>query len=440
MESKAHRIKQFFFIAIFVVISLPLLQFWIPFNYEDPLKGAIELVQKPNFERKHWWSGRFQEEYEKWFNQKFGFRNTAVRLHNQIGYSFFNNAKANGVIIGNDNYLYEYNYIKAVTGKDFIGETEIIKRTKELKDIQDLIESEGKSFFVVFAAGKASFFPEYIPDKYGNVNARKTNYKYYSKHFQKEGINYIDFNKWFINNKNKSQYPLFSKTGIHWTMYGSLVVADSIIKYIENSNKIDLPSIIKDEIVVSDSMQGSDNDIGEGMNLLFEFKGEKMAYPKYHFEPNQGKKQPKVLVVADSFFWSIFDQLRTPSCFSDVTFRFYNKEVRDSKGNFTVSTGLEDWKEEIAKNDIVFIMSTDANLRLFPWGFSEQLVSSFNETDENRFRRRGILIYEKKIKDNPEWSEMVKQKALDKNIPLDSMIRADAIYMLDIDIAKGMYK
>jgi hypothetical protein len=74
MENKAYRIKQYLFIAIFVVISLPLLQFWIPFKYEDPLKGAIEFAQKPEFERKNWLSGRFQEEYEKWFNQKFGFR------------------------------------------------------------------------------------------------------------------------------------------------------------------------------------------------------------------------------------------------------------------------------------------------------------------------------------------------------------------------------
>ena len=440
MENKVYRIKQYLFIAIFVVISLPLLQFWIPFKYEDPLKGAIELAQKPEFERKNWLSGRFQEEYEKWFNQKFGFRNTAVRLHNQIGYSFFRNAKANGVIIGKENYLYEINYINAVKGKDFIGEAEIIKRSKELKEIQDFIESEGKSFFVVFAAGKASYFPEFIPDKYGNVNSEKTNYKYYSKQFQKEGINFINYNKWFIDNKHKSQYPLFSKTGIHWSMYGSLLVADSIIKYIENSNKIDIPSIITEKIIVSDSMQGSDNDIGQGMNLLFDFKAEKMAYPTYHFEAKEGKKQPKILVIADSFFWSIFDQLRTPACFSDVTFRFYNKEIRDSKGNFTVSSGLEDWKEEIAKNDIVFLMSTEANLKLFPWGFSEQIKTSANETEAQRFRRREILVYENMIKGNQEWLKMVAQKAIDRNIPIDSMLRADAIYMLDIDIAKGKYK
>lgn len=440
MENRTNKHKQYMFIIIYGIISLPLLQFWIPFKYEDPLKGAVESVQKPNFERKNWWSGNFQEEYDKWFNQNFGFRNTAVRLHNQIGFSFFNSAKANGVIIGKENYLFEYNYIKAVTGKDFIGESEIIKRTAELKQIQELIESEGKSFVVTFAAGKGSFFSEFIPDSCGSIAPVKTNYKFYSKQFIKEGINFIDFNKWFIAQKNKSPYPLYSKTGIHWSMYGSLLVADSIIKYIENSKKIDMPSIVKQGIIVSDSMQGSDNDIGEGMNLLFPFNSQKMGYPNYHFEPIQGKVQPKLLVIADSYFWSIFDQLRTPSCFSEVTFRFYNKEIRDSKGNFTVSNGLEDWKEEIAKNDIVLLMVTDANLKLFPWGFSEQLTTSYNETEEQKFRRRGIYIYENKIKESSEWLEMVKQKASDRSIPLDSMIRADAIYMLDIDIAKGQYK
>jgi hypothetical protein len=176
------------------------------------------------------------------------------------------------------------------------------------------------------------------------------------------------------------------------------------------------------------------------MNLLFTIKENKMAYPKYHFENVEGKKQPKILVIADSYFWSIFDQLRTPSCFSDLTFRFYNKEVRDAKGNFSQSSGLEDWKEEISKNDIVMLMSTDANFKLFPWGFSEQFNASYNETEAQKTRRREILVYESKIRGNFEWLEMVKQKASDRNIPLDSMIRADAIYMLEIDIAKGKNK
>ena len=85
-------------------------------------------------------------------------------------------------------------------------------------------------------------------------------------------------------------------------------------------------------------------------------------------------------------------------------------------------------------------MSTEANLKLFPWGFSEQIKTSANETEAQRFRRREILVYENMIKGNQEWLKMVAQKAIDRNIPMDSMLRADAIYMLDIDIAKGKYK
>jgi hypothetical protein len=432
MENKT---KQYIFILIFGLISLPLLQFWIPFKYEDPLKGAVELINKPNFERKTWWSGEFQTKYELWFNQHFGFRNTAVRVHNQLAFSLFNTAKANGVIIGKENYLYELNYINALTGKDFIGTSKIEERSKQLEIVNKLIEEQGKLLIVTFAAGKASYFPSFIPNEYGKP-VYKTNYNYYSNILQKSTIHFIDFNKWFLKIKEDSPYPLFSKTGIHWTMYGSLNVTDSLIKYIERKKNIDMPSIIKTGQLISDSLQGSDNDINEGMNLFFPIKTEKLAYPIYHFEPSEGKVKPKLLVIADSYFWSIYDQLKTPSCFSEITFRFYNKEVRNTNGNSWTSSGLEDWKEEINNHDIILLMSTEANLSNFPWGFSDQLLNAYNETEEQKVRRLTILKNENSIKENAAWLASVKHKAEERNISLDSMIRLDAIYLMEMDKMK----
>ncbi|MBI4645358.1 MAG: hypothetical protein HY738_01900 [Bacteroidia bacterium] len=65
-----------------------------------PLKGDISLTEDTIFSLRGWFSGKYQEKKEKYLNESFGFRSTMVRLNNQIAFSFFNKAKANGVIIG----------------------------------------------------------------------------------------------------------------------------------------------------------------------------------------------------------------------------------------------------------------------------------------------------------------------------------------------------
>ncbi len=34
------------------------------------------------------------------------------------------------------------------------------------------------------------------------------------------GINHIDFNSYFVQNKGKSKYPLYPQYGIHWSYCG----------------------------------------------------------------------------------------------------------------------------------------------------------------------------------------------------------------------------
>jgi len=48
-------------------------------------------------------------------------------------------------------------------------------------------------------------------------------------------------------------------------------------------------------------------------------------------------------------------------------------------------------------------------------------------------RQQMIEEFIHSIKNTPEWLEKVKQKAIQKNIPLDSMILLDAIYMTDVE-------
>jgi len=85
---------------IMVVLFAPLIQFCLPLLKEKPLDGDLTIAKKPEFNSDNYWSLKWQEEYSKFYNDNFGFRNSLVRTINQVRYSIFNTTKAPGVVIG----------------------------------------------------------------------------------------------------------------------------------------------------------------------------------------------------------------------------------------------------------------------------------------------------------------------------------------------------
>ena len=107
MEHFAHKAKKFLLGGVLLFLLLPFVQQVLKFHQEKPLRGYINPIEKPFFKMHDWWSGDYQVKYEEWHNANFGLRSDLVRVHNQIAFLLYNKAKANGVIIGKDNYLYE---------------------------------------------------------------------------------------------------------------------------------------------------------------------------------------------------------------------------------------------------------------------------------------------------------------------------------------------
>ncbi|MDP4268221.1 MAG: hypothetical protein Q8880_12400, partial [Bacteroidota bacterium] len=246
-------------IIIIIIILLPIFQFYYNPIKVKSLKGAVVLSENVKLSFKGWFSGDYQKKKEKYLNDNFGFRSDFVRINNQIKYSLFRQVNANGLIIGKNNYLYELNYIKAYYGMDFIGKDSIEHQLSKLKFIQDTLKKLNKNFILIFAAGKASFYPEYIPDEYKKQKSI-TNYEYMKMMADNKNINIIDFNNYFINNKNKSKYPLYPQYGIHWSNYGMCLVIDSLIKYIENKRGIDIPEFYWNDIEITEKYREPDYD------------------------------------------------------------------------------------------------------------------------------------------------------------------------------------
>lgn len=416
-------------VTIVAIMFLPLLQSKLNVFELKPLKGDISYPPQAHFSIKDWFSSKYQEEKEKYLNSMFGFRSTCVRVNNQIAFSFFKKANANGVIIGKDNYLYEESYLNTYNGNDFLGQDSISHTLKRLKYLTDTLKKLNKQLIIVFAAGKASFYPEYIPNNYLRSNRDNTNYKALSHGANEMGINVIDFNSWFVKNKSVSKYPLYPKHGIHWSKYGMAMAADSIIKVIENMRGIDMPDISYNEVNIQ-KPHDEDSDIGDGMNLLVDLNGFDMAYPKIVIS-NEGKDKPNILVISDSFYWGMYN-FGISKCFTNSHFWYYNKQVYPESATKELLTDNLNVGDEILKNDVIVIMATEATLKSIGWGFIEKAELYFKGNLSNKTEHlisiKKINDWKEYIKNDPKWMENIKLTANKKNISVDSALTLDAIW------------
>lgn len=424
--------KSFLYVLFIGLLAAPLVQKKLDFFKVMPLGGSYNLKENPRLTINNWLNGKYQNRKEVYLNESFGFRNWFIRLHNQIEYTFFNQTQSNGVIVGKHNYLYQKAYIDAYYGEDFIGKAKIESRVAKIKRVSELLHAKNIDLVIVIVPGKASFYHEYIPRSFVENHLKTTNYKVYCNEIEKTKLHFIDFQKWFLKMKNTSPYPLYPKTGIHWSSYGELIAADSLIKYIGVLRNIKTPQIKINTIAVKDVMQDRDDDIEESMNLMVNIPDLKMAYPSFDITTDSLTVKPKVLVVADSFYWGLFNWGISHRVFDHSQFWFYNSSIYSNDFKGAKSKDEVNILDEVKKNDVIVLMTTDANLPDFPFGFIDDLSNAYdlsNRTNDSK-REKVIQGFIRAIKNTPEWLKMIKKQAIDQNVDLKTAIRNNAEFMV----------
>jgi hypothetical protein len=432
---KRENIMRWLLYLVMGVLLIPILQEITGMFYVKPLEGFYTPAKKPTSGFEQWWNGTLQDSFEVWQNEQFGFRNSFVRFHNQVEYDLFNRACATGIIIGKYDFLYEMKYITAYNGEDFIGEKPIKSAVEKLKILQDTLAKRNITLIVAIAPSKASFYPENIPDDLYKPG-HPTNYKSFSAALSASGINFLDFNKWFISKKEIIKCPLFPKTGIHWSRFGSVLALDSLIKYIEYKRQIDMPSLVVKDFSWSDSLRSPDDDIGKTLNLLYPIEPMTMAYQDYNFENPDQKAKMRMMVISDSFFWNMFDTRLAPRSFFSIDFWYYNQQVYHTDGRPIENAADADNCLETEHNDIVLLMASEPNLSGFGWGYIDDAYEYFVLKKKDRVLNKLIRVYENTIRMDQAWMMTIKAKAESQKIPLDTMIHMDAVYMANQKMKK----
>lgn len=110
------------------------------------------------------------------------------------------------------------------------------------------------------------------------------------------------------------------------------------------------------------------------VNLLIDIPDLKMAYPNYKVIRSDSSKGMKTLVVADSYYWSLYGNGFASQFFDNGQFWYYHNQIYEG-GKEAVWVKDQNIMQEIEKDEVVIILSTVANLYRFAFGFINELYN-----------------------------------------------------------------
>ncbi len=422
------------FIATIVLFAVIFIQsVWHPINFR-PLDGATYKTEFPKLTFDNYKDGSFQKQFDKYSQENFGFREWAFRLYNQYLWSFYHKTNAEIVMEGKDGYLFEkdvvrdyyqslmYNLTDDTTFMINLFETEALRLWK----VQELLKEHDIHIFVNALPSKDVIYPEYLPenvydDKPDGVHA----YDYYKPRFDELGINYIDYVTYFQDIKNKVDYPLFPKTGTHWSNITATYAFDSIIKYMENLGDRNLLNVKISEKYL-DKNRHPDDDLEQLLNLTFHRKPNKNYYVDVTIVPDSTAVTPKLITIGDSFFWNITYNIPLDKIFHEYPYWYYNSTIYFDNDN--KSTKDVNFCYELMSTD--YIMLNYCTAQLYDLGskfLPKALVYlCYDQTEiDNK-----IAELKHNMRHTPEWFASLQSQADEQNKDLEEILHSNALYLV----------
>lgn len=429
-------VTKILFSILLVLLVFPAIQQFSNIFKLKPLSGVIVEQGLPEFSKLAWFEGSYQQKMNSFIDQHYGFRPFFIRIFNQIDYTFFNEAHGAGIIVGKDKYLFESWYIWAYHGDRFIGEKKIKENVRKLSAIQLKLKELDTEMIIVLAPGKGHFYPEYIPD-YMKKPIKETNNEYYEKVLEESDLTVLDASSWFLSMKDTAQYPLFPKTGTHWSDYASVLVSDTLLTVVEDKLGYNMPRFIWESNELTTEARNDDDDLEESMNLFFRIPQIMHAYPvvRRDDDTTANQNKPSAISIADSFFWQLFNGPFAWS-FSDIKYWYYFSSIYPDTYKAPTTTKDIDLIEELAKRDVVIVLASTANLTDMGFGFIDEAYKAFYPEHEDELKS-SVEKFIKRIRNNESMMDMVKEKALKKNISIDSMVVLDATYLAKKEYEKA---
>ena len=309
--------------------------------------------------------GEWQKHQSMQSTRTFAFRAQCARIYNQLNYSFFGETTY-FIEAGKDGYLFEKVYSASVCGENFAGHEKLTNQLDSLDRLDQLLKSRGKRLIVLLAPNKYRFFREKVDL---DCDQEQTNYDVIRTLLDQKQIETIDCNRLFQD--KDATYPLFSKNGTHWSIYGAGQVAKELQNMLVEGGYSD--GVLSEQSIEMDEFpRYTDKDLHDLLNIMQLPPKETLAYPTYQWS---GQKKPRTLIVGDSYYMTFYYlNLHETMFAADSKFFHYAKEQVGVNPTIGEPLTSEMIAAELDRSDVIILESNEDALSKFGWGFISKAV------------------------------------------------------------------
>lgn len=344
-------------------------------KFDVTMKGYFDNYEKPVLTMTSFINGEFQTNYEKWLNNNIMPRNIYIKLYNQIQFSLFDLCNR---IVGKDNDIFEYGYIRCelcLDGYDY----SLPERTAEMEDyintlceVNEKLKRVDKKLIVYTTPSKAHWYPENVPECY-QVRAVDgiRGVDSFREKIAETDITYFDTDLVV----DKSLYPSFYHTGIHWARTVEEQSSVEIINAIKDLTGKNYRNIELGAVRESYTPYWRDSDVFDLANLIL--PAEEIKYYQYDIErqiPEEFDKL-RLLLQGGSFAQGlIYDYFYTYAG-DEIYYINYSTSVTYDNGGVYK---LESWDDLdlqflLDQTDVIAIEMNEHHVPSYSDGFAQCL-------------------------------------------------------------------
>ena len=320
-------------ILLVLLMAMPYIQRVNRLFPESPLWGSEPPPPRPVLSVTNWFNGSFSPASERYMAYKIGFRGHGVKLQNQINYSLFRRAtgtKGTPITLGREGWIYETEYVKRYVSRAGMHAADRARFVADVKALQQALQKRGILFALVIAPSKAEIIPDYLPAAIiAEREARQAPnaYELLIKPLQKSGIRVIDGHAYFKELHEQGVPDLFPRGGTHWSYAGCFRFARHLIEQLQPAlpDALRLPELSEGPRLPA---QGTDRDLASILNLFVcDARDDLLPYPDMVGEPLPMAQRPDILLVGDSFVFTLCDALNRARVARQTDLLYYFRRI-----------------------------------------------------------------------------------------------------------------
>ncbi len=354
--------------SVFLIVAflwLPILAYVLGWT-SRPLGGVEWSPKRPDWELDSVRNGVWQSQLTQWVEQNHPFRSDLIRANNQVVYWLFDRS-TNYVVFGTGNQLYAYNHFEVFAGLKRREPSFFGRLDQRLHGISSILAAEGIPLIVVIAPNKVRMLPQFLPASLKSIELRDGDYLNFVARVRSVPV--VDLMARLQEKKALIEGPVFANTGLHWNQNGVFLSMPTLDSALAKALGSQPQGFFIDGGVWDDRLRLKDDaDLAERSDLVIPPATQKQFYPILKADRPWVTK-PKLLLISDSFGYTLIKTGALDLLSDNWEFWFYNKSVvkqNEDKRPLIASESSSRWTEF----DVVILMATEYNLSALPYGFS----------------------------------------------------------------------